>query len=101
MAAHHVARRHWGRRVYCGRPERREVGMAGRSNVRAVVACSLFSADMFGSYGGGKSEMHMPAVEEGEDVAVHGVNMTQKMTEPPEMLSEVPLPLAHSLPSNH
>ena len=32
--------------------------------------------------------MLLPAMAEGEDVAVQGVNMTQKMTEPPEMLSE-------------
>jgi hypothetical protein len=33
--------------------------------------------------------MHLPAMEEGEDVAVQGINMAQKMTVPPDMLSEV------------
>jgi DNA topoisomerase-3 len=32
--------------------------------------------------------MLLPDVEEGEEVVVHGINMTQNMTEPPDMLSE-------------
>jgi DNA topoisomerase-3 len=77
-----------------------EFTVGGRSDVKlgwlAVVTyvpfglciLVLVAVSCCARYGGGKSELHLPAMEEGEDVTVQGIHMTQKMTEPPEMLSE-------------